>query len=214
MRKSMVGENNPAWLGGHTAYRGGNWNTQRKLARKRDKDTCQDCGLQQKSLPVHHVIPYHLFDHYSQANQLDNLRTLCPKCHSIADMKYWASHPDKTGRRHFPDVIPIRNCRNCGKQFNPRSSFAKLCDLCCTATCEHCGKSFYSRDAAHRKIKYCSRQCRNDHVRRSTPQKCVGCGTDFIADRPRVQYCSNQCRMTKGNPRRLFFAKLKKLVQG
>ena len=58
------GSNNPSWRGGHKTYRGENWNTQRKAARERDNDTCQACGLKGKNLPVHHKIPFHLFDDY------------------------------------------------------------------------------------------------------------------------------------------------------
>jgi hypothetical protein len=45
------------------------------------------------------------------------------------------------------------------------------------------------------------------------PQICIGCSKEFVADRPNVQYYSNHCRMTKGNPRRLFFAKRKLAAQ-
>jgi endogenous inhibitor of DNA gyrase (YacG/DUF329 family) len=102
------GENNPSWLGGHTAYRGGNWHTQGALARKRDKDTCQHCGLERKSLPVHHKIPFHLFERYQDAKQLDNLITLCPTCHSKADMEFWQAHPELLDGRRFPNFSILK----------------------------------------------------------------------------------------------------------
>ncbi len=86
------GSNNPAWLGGHEAYRGPNWDGQSKVARKRDGNTCQRCAFTGPELPVHHIRPFRLFDDYSEANKLLNLRTLCPACHGIEEQEFWAAH--------------------------------------------------------------------------------------------------------------------------
>lgn len=89
----QTGEAHPLWTGGYKNYYGPNWSKQRQAARERDNHTCQQCGKTRdevgKELDVHHIIPFRKFkykagenDNYLQANQLDNLMTLCPSCHS------------------------------------------------------------------------------------------------------------------------------------
>jgi DEAD/DEAH box helicase domain-containing protein len=67
---------------------GPNWSLQKKLARMRDHFTCQVCGAveQDQAHHVHHKIPFKTFISYEQANQLDNLVTLCPSCHRRAEL--------------------------------------------------------------------------------------------------------------------------------
>ncbi len=77
------GENNAAWLGGHSDYRGPNWNAQRKKARRRD-GCCVRCGIM-FHLQVHHKKPFRSFANYLEANQLDNLETLCSSCHQTEE---------------------------------------------------------------------------------------------------------------------------------
>lgn len=91
------GENNPNWRGGksQTSY-GGNWGKYREKRRKIDQYQCQDCGMVQKThlqeygthLHVHHIIKYEKFDDPEKANQMDNLVTLCARCH-----KKWEGIP-------------------------------------------------------------------------------------------------------------------------
>lgn len=82
---------------------GPNWPPQRKLALARDGYRCRMCGAMGKDAPgaeksgsvtlhVHHIRPFREFgyipgqnDHYKQANQVDNLLTLCPSCHRQAE---------------------------------------------------------------------------------------------------------------------------------
>jgi hypothetical protein len=206
------GENNPSWLGGNTDYRGGNWQQQRAAARERDRDTCQCCGFVAEHLPVHHVVPFHLFDNYQKANDLSNLVTLCPACHSAAELAFWQEHPEMVTDRRFPDCSPVKECRQCGKAFQPRSGATLVCDSCCNAVCAHCAQPFYSRKAVHRQVKYCSRECRNAAIKRK-PQVCAGCGKEYMPNRQGTMYCSNHCRMTLGNPRRQFFAKRRLAAQ-
>lgn len=84
--KNLTGENNPKWLGGWEKYYGANWNSQKNLIRKRDDYTCQICGTKEngKSLDVHHKIPFRIYgvERYKEANDLNNLITLCNFCHS------------------------------------------------------------------------------------------------------------------------------------
>lgn len=195
------GPNSPFWLGGHTDYRGENWDAQRRAARSRDHDTCQHCGVGDENLPVHHKRPFHLFADYRAANHLDNLITLCPACHSRAEIAFWRAHPGLANGRQFPDCAPVRACRRCGKDFQPRSGAAKVCDACCNATCAQCGGAFYSRKAIHRAIRYCSRECRNAAIRRAS-QTCAGCGQEYTPRRGGTRYCSRECHMAHSNPRR------------
>lgn len=208
----MSGPNNSTWQGGHMSYRGENWNRQRIAARKRDNDTCQRCGVIARGLPVHHVTPFHLFTDYRDANKIENLVTLCPKCHGKAEIAFLRNNPDIADLRRFPFVVPLRPCAKCGVDFTPRSPAAKVCDACCTASCIACGKVFVSRRATSRTLKYCSRSCRSAHLKRD-PQACQACGKVFIADRPGVLYCSRGCHLTRANPRRRFSVKRRLAAQ-
>lgn len=81
--EKMIGDNNPNWRGGtpQPYDRGRNWQSQSRKARERDMYTCQLCG--QKGICVHHIIPYRNFNgDWKTANKLDNLITLCIRCHA------------------------------------------------------------------------------------------------------------------------------------
>lgn len=78
---------NGKWTNDPNAY-GPNWNRQRNLARERDRFTCQVCGRVEQENQAHHVHhkkPFRLFAGFFEANQLDNLVTLCPACHKQAE---------------------------------------------------------------------------------------------------------------------------------
>ena len=85
--KMFTGENSGTWKGGDIGYYGPNWLYQRRLARKRDQLTCQDCGRTEedygKELSVHHIIPFRNFNgEWERANVLNNLICLCEyPCH-------------------------------------------------------------------------------------------------------------------------------------
>ncbi|MEJ2351082.1 MAG: DUF1998 domain-containing protein [Anaerolineales bacterium] len=66
---------------------GPEWERQRARARARDGYRCQVCGAPEngRAHHVHHKIPFRAFESASQANQLDNLITLCPACHHRAE---------------------------------------------------------------------------------------------------------------------------------
>jgi len=72
------------------AYRGPNWNTQKLAVLKRDNNTCQYCHHKQQvdepRLSVHHIKPFREFHgDWENANQLNNLITLCASCHVRAE---------------------------------------------------------------------------------------------------------------------------------
>jgi len=91
----LCGEENGNWKGGGGSYYGSNWKEQRRKRLKRDSFTCQKCGLSNeenkklysKELEVHHKKPIRKFDNddWGKINNLNNLITLCSKCHSIIE---------------------------------------------------------------------------------------------------------------------------------
>jgi transcription elongation factor Elf1 len=86
--RQLSGESNHNWKGGAINYYGPDWFRQRRRARERDNDTCQNCGATPeevgRSMDVHHIVPFRKFgvDNHEQANRLENLVCLCPSCHS------------------------------------------------------------------------------------------------------------------------------------
>ena len=87
--ESHAGEKCWRWKGGSDHYRGENFQEQRRKARKRDKYTCQRCGVTEielgQELDVHHIISYSTFEDYTEANELENLICYCKSCHAIID---------------------------------------------------------------------------------------------------------------------------------
>ncbi|HEX6303728.1 MAG TPA: DEAD/DEAH box helicase [Anaerolineales bacterium] len=73
---------NGMWRNDPNEY-GPEWTRQRELARSRDGYRCQVCGMEEndRAHDVHHKTPFRAFESAFQANQLDNLTTLCPSCH-------------------------------------------------------------------------------------------------------------------------------------
>jgi DEAD/DEAH box helicase domain-containing protein len=76
-----------AWTNAPNDY-GPAWNTLRERVRARDHYRCQGCGASENGQPhhVHHKVPFRAFPTREQANQLDNLVTLCPNCHRRAEL--------------------------------------------------------------------------------------------------------------------------------
>jgi DEAD/DEAH box helicase domain-containing protein len=70
------------WNSGLMDY-GPHWPTTRKLVLERDQNKCQACGKRwdESQLHIHHKKPLRSFHSSQEANQLDNLITLCPRCH-------------------------------------------------------------------------------------------------------------------------------------
>jgi 5-methylcytosine-specific restriction endonuclease McrA len=164
------GANNPAWLGGHSQYRGPNWKTQSRAARTRDSYSCQRCLSPSERLEVHHIRPFALFSDYKEANKLTNLITLCPSCHGKEEVAFWKGHPELMQFRN-PLAGPITTCHKCEQLFVPRSGAHKVCDECCTRTCAFCGNLFTSRRATQREVKFCTRDCWHAFVRQPMLQE-------------------------------------------
>lgn len=96
---NMLGNKNPSWTGGNSynkrSYRGSNWKIQRKKCYERDNYICQECGVKcigRKSykgkngnllIQCHHIKKYES----EEDNKINNLITLCARCHSIKHMR-------------------------------------------------------------------------------------------------------------------------------
>lgn len=102
---AFAGENHPNWMGGRGVLdgkggRGPGWNATARAIRKRDGYKCQHCGVTQsqhgRALEVHHIIPFHDFLLWEEANRPSNLITLCKSCHTKAD---WESGKKRGTRR-------------------------------------------------------------------------------------------------------------------
>lgn len=67
---------------------GPSWSTRRDQVRARDGYRCQNCGAPEngRAHDVHHRTPFRSFASGEQANQFDNLVTLCPNCHRRAEL--------------------------------------------------------------------------------------------------------------------------------
>lgn len=71
---------------------GPHWQEQRQKVLARDGHKCRMCGGTEIMLHVHHIRPFREFgyvrgqnDNDQQANEIDNLITLCPSCHRRAE---------------------------------------------------------------------------------------------------------------------------------
>jgi 5-methylcytosine-specific restriction endonuclease McrA len=92
----MKGAANPAWRGGFDPYYGPDWKRQSTLAKKRDHYCCRHCGKSSKDtfLHVHHIRPLRFFKRdFDAAHNLDNLITLCRRCHIKEEWRTTRQHP-------------------------------------------------------------------------------------------------------------------------
>lgn len=87
---SVRGEENPMYKHGEGSHNYGiDWRRIAKQIRKRDGYECQECGKTQREtlelfdrkLDVHHIEPLSEFDSVEEANDPENLKTLCRSCH-------------------------------------------------------------------------------------------------------------------------------------
>ncbi len=67
-------------------YYGKNWDNVRASVLLRDENKCQACGkTEPQRLEIHHKTPFKMYRNKGQANELNNLVTLCPSCHKEAE---------------------------------------------------------------------------------------------------------------------------------
>lgn len=65
---------------------GKGWKALADRIRQRDGMRCRNCGIAD-NLDVHHIIPFRKFDAPEEANDPDNLISLCPRCHHLAEVR-------------------------------------------------------------------------------------------------------------------------------
>lgn len=82
--ENWVGENHHHFKPCAFDY-GSNWRKTREVVLERDGHACQCCGLPpnelEHPLEVHHIQPLRTFDDPKNANDVDNLVSLCKGCH-------------------------------------------------------------------------------------------------------------------------------------
>ena len=72
----------------HRPDYGPTWPQARAAALARDGHRCRICGARE-GLHVHHLRPVRLFPRVEDAHRLDNLVTLCARCHRRAEQHVW-----------------------------------------------------------------------------------------------------------------------------
>lgn len=87
-RKRMTGQGSPSWKGGVTVRtrgvrRSSEYQRARKMALKRDQNSCVLCSKKEGRMDVDHIKPMSKFPEL--ACSLTNLRTLCFGCHKSTD---------------------------------------------------------------------------------------------------------------------------------
>ena len=95
LSEAFAGEGHPNWEGGDTGPYGPGWAAIRRNALERDGYACQICGTEKADLgrnpDVHHIVPVRAFiedeaHSVKDAHTLDNVITLCIRCHRKADV--------------------------------------------------------------------------------------------------------------------------------
>jgi len=94
--ENVFGKRHPNWKGGHERGYGPNWREKRRERLEHDNYECVVCGLSNEKhrklhdcgLHVHHIQRKEQFRNskgeldYERANRLENLITLCCRCHN------------------------------------------------------------------------------------------------------------------------------------
>lgn len=84
--EAWVGENHPRWVDNGSPSYGSRWKRIARDVRERDNYECQACGVHRnkldRNLQVHHIAPLREFDDVEEANDKDNLISLCKPCHT------------------------------------------------------------------------------------------------------------------------------------
>lgn len=99
-RRTLVGPNNPGWLGGSPHRRNSrHWLIAREQVIKEQKGCCAACKKYVgKSLPVHHRRPFREFKNPIDAHSRANLIGLCQSCHMKLEPRI------KNGKVYYPSL--------------------------------------------------------------------------------------------------------------
>jgi DEAD/DEAH box helicase domain-containing protein len=65
---------------------GPGWNELKQQIKERDANKCRSCGVG-GDLEVHHLVPFRRYANADEANSPDNLLSLCPRCHRLAEQR-------------------------------------------------------------------------------------------------------------------------------
>ncbi|MGB9800111.1 MAG: DEAD/DEAH box helicase [Thermanaerothrix sp.] len=108
---------------------GPNWEQQRQLARARDHYTCQQCGARENgnAFHVHHRVPFRRFSSPEEANRLENLITLCPRCHRRLEKAVWIRSGLSAVRHllhHLAPLFVLCDHHDLGSFMEPRSKLS------------------------------------------------------------------------------------------
>lgn len=110
MNKDCINDlqENSKWYGAPNDY-GPNWKVIREKVLTRDDYKCQSCGKRDRLLllHVHHKIPFKSFTSIEKANSLDNLITLCPDCHKLAEINVKIRSSLSGVRYAFATMAPL-----------------------------------------------------------------------------------------------------------
>lgn len=68
---------------------GRDWKRIKEAIRQRDNFRCKYCGAEEsgRAWDVHHIVPFRKFSSAEEANNPQNLITLCPRCHHLAEQQ-------------------------------------------------------------------------------------------------------------------------------
>lgn len=191
--KAFSGEKHPNWQGGPTssrsrAYRGPGWTRIANKIRKRDKNTCQHCGVTEaevgRKLEVHHITPFCQFaGDNRKANRPSNLVTLCKSCHMKAEWKwrqenevqisllldgankqYKPKYPSDLSGLKFGDLVALERVEN------PKGHSAKW-----LTRCNRCGsdKTFWRQALVDGKAKDCGCRLREHREKRRAEKAAI-----------------------------------------
>jgi DEAD/DEAH box helicase domain-containing protein len=118
------------WLSDPNDY-GQNWRIIREEVLFRDAYSCQVCGVKGNNdlLHVHHKIPFKLFTNLDQANSLNNLVTLCPDCHRLAELSIRIRSGLSGLRYAISNLAPLLTLSDFGDLNSYADPTAKFADL-------------------------------------------------------------------------------------
>jgi len=118
------------WFGQSNDY-GPDWGRIRENVLKRDDYYCQVCGKRANLIPshVHHKIPFKAFTSPIYANSFDNLITLCPDCHRLAELNVKIRNC-LSGLRYvmfnMAPLLVLCDSRDLGSFSDPHATFENL----------------------------------------------------------------------------------------
>jgi 5-methylcytosine-specific restriction endonuclease McrA len=142
-RVRSSGPGNAAWRGGKWKYKGRGWRVIRDRVLLRDGYSCQNllAAVHSSSLLVHHKIPQRFFLWLDDANSLDNLVSLCGRCHPRRPEHFWVSLPTAFFVEGVHSVLPPERtrlrlrpypiCSECGSRCKRHRS--QFCSYSCSA---------------------------------------------------------------------------------